>query len=142
MRNIYPYLTYAGAIPFIFCAGFLIFGIPHVPILGSIQDILSLYALIIASFMSGVHWGQHLHLEGVFKRVLPISSNIIAILLLLGFLVLNFNMLLIMFIIVFLFLLLVDYKLYKNNSITREYFKTRSFVSVVVILSLFISGIV
>lgn len=112
------------------------------PILGSIQDILSLYALIIASFMSGVHWGQHLHLEGVFKRVLPISSNIIAILLLLGFLVLNFNMLLIMFIIVFLFLLFVDYKLYKNNSITREYFKTRSFVSVVVILSLFISGIV
>ena len=143
MKKIFSYLTYAGAMPFIFCAICLSADIQQLPLLGSIEKILSVYGLVISSFLAGAHWGQHLQLnKGVWSRSLPILSNIIAVSLWFGFLVLSFKMLMIMFVAVFVVLLIIDHRLFQIGFITSHYFQTRFFVSAIVIISLIISGII
>ncbi|MCH2038048.1 MAG: DUF3429 domain-containing protein [Rickettsiales bacterium] len=143
MKKIFPYLTYAGAIPFIFCAVCFSFDIQSLSLLGSIERILSIYGLVISSFLAGAHWGQHLHInKSQWFRFLPIFSNVIAVLLWLGFLVLSFKMQMAIFIAAFVVLLIIDHRLFQMDIITRHYFQTRFFVSSIVITSLIISGIV
>ena len=73
MKKIFPYLTYAGAIPFIFFAVCLVSDIQELPFLGSVKKILSVYGLVISSFLAGAHWGQHLHMnKGLWRLSLPI----------------------------------------------------------------------
>ena len=55
MKKPSPYLTFAGAIPFVACAFLLMIDVVTVPMLGSVVDILSAYGLVIASFMAGAH---------------------------------------------------------------------------------------
>lgn len=143
MKKIFPYLTYAGAIPFVFCAVCLSFDIQSLPLLGSIERILSVYGLVISSFLAGAHWGQHLHInKSQWVRFLPIFSNVIAVLLWLGFLVLSFKMQMVMFATAFVVLIIIDHRLFKIDIITRHYFQTRFIVTASVIISLMISGIV
>ena len=143
MKNIFPYLTYAGAIPFIFCAVCLYINIQELPILGSVERILSIYGLVIASFLAGSHWGQHLHInKNQWNIFLPVLSNVITVLLWLGFIGLSFKMQMAMFIAAFIALLIIDYRLFRINIINHHYFQTRFFVSITVILSILISGIV
>lgn len=143
MKKIFPYLTYAGAIPFVFCAVCLSFDIQILPLLCSIERILSVYGLVISSFLAGAHWGQHLHInKSQWVRFLPIFSNVIAVLLWLGFLVLSFKMQMAIFIVAFVVLLIIDHRLFQMDIITRHYFQTRFIVTAIVIVSLIISGIV
>ena len=143
MKKIFPYLTYAGAIPFVFCAVCFSFDIQSLSLLGSIERILSIYGLAISSFLAGAHWGQHLRInKSQWVRFLPIFSNVIAVLLWLGFLLLSFKMQMVMFVAAFVVLLIIDHRLFQMDIITRHYFQTRFFVSAIVIISLIISGIV
>ena len=143
MKKIFPSLTYAGVIPFIFCAVCLGADIQELPFLGSVEKILSIYGLVISSFLAGAHWGQHLHIDkGLWSRSLPILSNIIAVLLWVGFLALSFKMLMAMFVAAFFVLLIIDHRLFQMGLITLHYFQTRFFVSAIVIISLIISGII
>lgn len=143
MKKIFPYLTYAGAIPFVFCAASLSLDIQDFPLLGPIERILSIYGLVISSFLAGAHWGQHLHInKSQWVRFLPIFSNVIAVLLWLGFLVLSFKMQMAMFVTAFVVLLIIDHRLFQMDIITRHYFQTRFIVTAIVIVSLIISGIV
>lgn len=143
MKKIPTYLTYFGAIPFVFCAVYLGFKIDQIGVLGSAKTILSLYGLVIASFLAGSHWGQHLHInKSQWVRFLPIFSNVIAVLLWLGFLVISFKMQMAMFVTAFVVLLMIDHRLFQLDIITRHYFQTRFIVSAIVIISLIISGIV
>ena len=138
-HKIYSYLTYIGVIPFIFCAGCFYVGIKEVPFPGSLENILGSYALIITTFLNGVHWGQHLGLRNKWAIILPISSNLIVIILWICYLAFSFKNLLIVFIVSFLILLFTDYYLCKDHIISKEYFKTRFIVSSVVVLMLIIS---
>lgn len=63
-KHLYFYLAYAGAIPFLLCAILFAFKIQKIPILGNLQTVISTYSLVIASFMAGTHWGQHLQQTG------------------------------------------------------------------------------
>lgn len=142
MKRIFPYLTYAGAIPFVFCAGCLVFGIQQLPLIGSVERVLTVYGLVISTFLCGALWGQHLYLnEGPWARVLPILSNVIAVLLWIGFLILSFKMIIAMLVATFVILLMIDHRLFLIDLITHHYFQTRLFVSSIVIVSLIISGI-
>ena len=142
MKKIFPYLTYAGVIPFVSCAVCLSLDIQSLPLLGSIERILSIYGLVISSFLAGAHWGQHLHInKSQWVRILPIFSNVIAVQLWLGFLLLSFKMQMVMFVAAFVFLLIIDHRLFQMDIITRHYFQTRFFASSIVITSLIISGI-
>lgn len=135
------YLTYAGALPFGLCVVCFALHIDSVPLFGDVTHILSVYALVIVSFMAGSHWGQHLHLQSQWKRHLPIFSNAVALAMWLAFLVMSFKTLLIAFIIAFLALLLIDQKLFKHDIITEEYFRTRCVVTAIVVANLIISRI-
>lgn len=142
MQKIFPYLTYAGAIPFVICALFLLIDVEQIPLLGSVEQVLSVYALVISTFLTGIHWGQHLHVhEDRWGLILPIISNILAVALWIGFLVLGFHALVIMFVAAFLLLLIIDHQLFRADIISRHYFQTRIGVSSIVIVSLILSGV-
>ena len=141
MKRIFPYLTYAGAAPFIFFAVCLSADIPELPLLGSVEKILSAYGLVISSFLTGIHWGQHLHInQGKWNFSLPLLSNMITVLLWLSFLALSFKILMGVFVAAFVIILIIDYRLFQIKLITHHYFQTRFFVSTIVIISLIISG--
>ena len=142
MKKLYLYLTYAGALPFIICAVCLAFDITSLPLLGATKQILSVYALIIATFIAGNHWGQHLYMKNKWQYYLPISSNVIVVPLWFAFLVLPFKPLLVIFILAFLFLLVIDQRLFQHNLITRSYFQMRCFATAIVVSALVISRIV
>ena len=106
-----------------------------------ITKIFASYGLIIAIFMAGSHWGQHLNLKSASKwRIyLPIFSNINAILLWISYLILSFKLFLIALIISFMFTLFVDKKLFSHNVISKKYFYTRFVATMIVITAIIIS---
>jgi len=141
MTKAFYYLTYAGAIPFIFCTVCFSTNIQSIYLLGSVEKILSAYGLVISSFLSGSHWGQHLHINRrIWVYALPILSNIIAVLLCFSFLVLSFKTEVAIFVAAFIVLLIIDHRLFQMGLINDHYFQTRCFVSAIVIISLIISG--
>ena len=118
MKKVFPYLTYVGATPFVFCAMCFYLGIHDIPLLGSVKRILAAYGLVISSFLAGAHWGQHLHIDkSQWIRFLPIFSNVIAVLLWLGFLVLSFKMQMAMFVAAFVVLLIIDHRLFRQHCV-------------------------
>ena len=143
MKKPSPYLTFAGTIPFIACAFLLMIDIETLPILGSVDDILSAYGLVIGSFMAGVHWGNHLGLEDDNKWAvkLPIYSNIIALGLWLGFLILSASSFIWLLVIGFISLLVIDASLHRAQIISHAYFKVRQYVTAIVVISLGIAAL-
>jgi hypothetical protein len=141
MPRLSPCLSYSGSLPFVFCALCFTLDARVIPFIGNTDQVLSVYALVIASFIAGSHWGQHLYLNGKWGLYLPTSSNINAIFLWISFLILPFKLLLIVFIISFLASLFIDKKLFQEKCISLEYFYTRTFVTIIVISALIISGV-
>ena len=135
------YLAFLGTLPFVFCAACLVFDVQTIPILGDTRNVLGIYALVITAFMAGSHWGQHLDFDSKWGDYLPITSNVIAVLVWIGFLTLPFKGSLIVFGISFLVLLWIDQKLRQNDLISLEYFRTRCLVTFIVVSTLLISGI-
>jgi len=143
MKKPSPYLTFAGAIPFVACALLLIIDVVIVPILGSVVDVLSAYGLVIASFMAGAHWGNHLGLadDNEWAIKLPIYSNVITLGLWLGFLILSASNFIWLLVIGFISLLVIDYSLHRAQIISRTYFKVRQYVTAIVVISLVIAAL-
>ena len=141
MKKPSPYLTFAGAIPFVACAFLLMVDVVTVPILGSVVDVLSAYGLVISSFMAGAHWGNHLDLADDNKWAirLPLYSNIIALGLWLGFLILSASSFIWLLVIGFISLLVIDYSLHRAQIISHAYFKVRQYVTAIVVISLVIA---
>lgn len=143
MKKPSPYLTFAGTIPFIACAFLLMIDVVTVPILGSVANILSAYGLVIASFMAGAHWGNHLSLADDNKWAvrLPLYSNVIALGLWLGFLSLSASSFIWLLVIGFISLLVIDYSLHRAQIISHTYFQVRKYVTTIVVISLVIAGL-
>jgi|TARA_B110000908_G_C10183132_1_gene416698 hypothetical protein len=141
MKKNYQYLAFLGALPFIICAACFVFNVQDIPILGGTRNVLGAYALVITSFMAGSHWGQHLDLDNKWGDYLPITSNLTAVLVWIGFLILPFKVLLIIFAISFLVLLWIDQELRQNDLISFEYLRTRYLITLIVVFTLLISGI-
>ena len=143
MKKPSPYLTFAGTIPFIACAFLLMIDVVTVPILGSVANILSAYGLVIASFMAGAHWGNHLSLADDNKWAvrLPLYSNVIALGLWLGFLSLSVSSFIWLLVIGFISLLVIDYSLHRAQIISHTYFQVRKYVTTIVVISLVIAAL-
>lgn len=135
------YFTYAGSLPFLACALLLCADFHFIPILGSVEKIIGIYGLVIASFVAGSHWGQHLSFCNKWSYYLPISSNINTIFLCFSYLLFPFKYFLIVLIISFLVLLFIDRKMFYDGLITKEYFHIRFLITLVVVESLIISNI-
>ena len=143
MKKPSPYLTFAGAIPFVACAFLLMIDVVTVPMLGSVGDVLSAYGLVIASFMAGADWGNNLDLSDDNKWAirLPLYSNIIALGLWLGFLILSAIGFIWLLVIGFISLLVIDYSLHRAQIISHAYFKVRQYVTAIVVISLVIAAL-
>ena len=141
MKKPSPYLTFAGATPFIIGAILITVGIDAVPILGNTEYVLSIYGLVIASFMAGAHWGTHLGLadNDTWAFKLPIFSNIIALCLWLGFLTLSSAAFIWLLMVGFVSMLVIDYGLHHAQIISHDYFKVRKYVTLLVVVSLLIA---
>ena len=143
MKSIFPYLTYAGIIPFALGAISLNFHIEDIPPLGTVKHVMSVYGVMIASFMAGAHWGQHFQIKNRFGNFyLPVVSNIIVLILWVSFLMLSFKMFMVMLVVGFVALLGVDYYLAKINVITNHYLQTRLYVTIGVVVCIAVSGVV
>ena len=143
MKKPSPYLIFAGAIPFVACAFLLIVDVVTVPMLGSVIDVLSAYGLVIASFMAGAHWGNHLDLADDNKWAvrLPLYSNVIALGLWLGFLILSASSFIWLLVVGFISLLVIDYSLHRAQIISDVYFKIRQYVTAIVVVSLVVAAL-
>lgn len=141
MKKPSPYLTFAGAIPFVICAFLMTVGVTAIPILGATAYVLSVYGLVIASFMAGAHWGNHLSVadDNTWAFKLPVFSNIIALGLWFGFLGLSAIGFIWLLILGFVSLLVIDYGLYHAQIISHEYFKVRKYVTWIVVFALMVA---
>ena len=141
MKKPSPYLAFAGAIPFVLCAVFIIMGVDTIPVLGKTTHILSIYGLVIASFMAGAHWGNHLSLvdDDIWAFKLPIFSNIIALALWLGFLTLSSAGFIWLLVAGFVSMLMIDCGLHRAHIISNDYFRVRKYVTIIVVVALIIA---
>lgn len=138
--TIKDYLAYLGLLPFILALPLVYYDL-LLPTISSADLVIDTYGLVIAVFLSGAHWGQHLSMHGSrWRMALPVLSNIIVIALWLGMLLASSEQLLILVEIAFLIILFVDYKLYQAEVISRRYFKTRVHCTAVVLLVFLILG--
>ncbi|WP_299329004.1 DUF3429 domain-containing protein [Parasphingopyxis sp.] len=134
-------LAYAGTLPFVGSAALTIFGIDTVPTLGSGPQIAAAWALTIASFIAGVHWGQYLSNGARAGIMLAIVSNAIAILGWLAFLALPLRFALLAFAALFAILLLIDRRLHEAGFIGPGYWRTRLGVTLVVVAALLVTAV-
>lgn len=141
MRKPSPYLTFAGTIPFILCAVFITLGVDAIRVLGKTDEVLAVYGLVIATFMAGAQWGNHLSLadDNPWVVRLPILSNIIALGLWLGFLSLSTVGFIWLLIVSFISLLIIDYGLNNARIIDDKYFTVRKYVTLIVVVSLIVA---
>ena len=139
-NKLYAYLIYAGMIPY-FITGFLfVIGLYSVPLLGNLEKALSIYNLIIISFLAGSHWGKHLKLQNKWSFYLPLTSIGMALFIGFSYLLIPFQGFLVAFIISLALLLLIDKKLLQEQIISHDYFKTRFIASLLTFPLIFIIG--
>ena len=132
-------LAYAGTLPFIACAAVSIVR-ADLPVGLSPTVIAAAWALTICAFMAGVHWGQYLAGTPQPGINLLVTSNAIAIIGWLTFLLLPASPSLIVFAGLFAVLLAIDARLKKAGHIARTYWITRMGVTAIVVASLLVTA--
>lgn len=142
-KNLDIYLAYFGLIPFVFFSLCLILGYSDFLIFGNIIKAISLYGVVIASFMAGTNWGRQINLEPSSTKIfIQLTSNLNAIIIWFGYLNLDPKDFILLLIAEFLVLLKVDYYFLKLNLISTKYFKyIRLPITLCVVVSLTISWI-
>ena len=138
--NLYILVTYAGALPFIACAIMLYSGIHTLDGFGQVNNISAVFALIIVSFISGIHLGTYLFYNTKTPKPLFIISNVIAATAWISLLVANIKIAIAVLIFAFIYLLLVDYLLKRELFISKNYFNTRLIVTLITTGSLLITS--
>ena len=129
-------LMYAGCLPFIFCSVSLMLGFQILPYLGDITKILQFYTLVIASFMAGTHWGQYLIVEDKSLYYLPGFSNLVAIFIWFAAILMPIGWFIFSSILVFILLLIIDYKMAQKKLFSKSYFRVRLIVTTIVSIAL------
>ncbi|MBY7734546.1 DUF3429 domain-containing protein [Francisella philomiragia] len=140
-KNLDIYLAYFGLTPFVFFSLCLILGYSDFLIFGNIIKAISLYGVVIASFMAGTHWGRQINLEPSFtKTLIQVTSNLNAIIIWIGYLNLDPKDFILLLIAEFLVLLKIDYYFFKLDLISSKYFKCiRLPITLCVVISLAVS---
>ena len=133
--NISNILILMGSIPFIFFMALSFFSLDNF-FNYSIEYLVSIYSIIIISFISGTHWG--IFLNNKISINLFASSNIVTITVYFSFLILNNFYFTLISVISFMSLLLFDFYIYKQAITSLDYFVVRFFISMIVIFSLLI----
>lgn len=139
-------LPLAGTLPFIAAVICLSLGIDALTPLLRIDAMLTVYALVIAAFMAGAHWGQAQGLQAQAPaRGLPTAllwlSNGVALAIAGAAITLSMHSLWLALAMYFVVLLLIDLGLYRRGAITLAYWRVRQWVTSVVVACLFTASV-
>ena len=132
----YSLFALAGAIPFVAAAAFIFNGVESIGPLRSVTESLLAYGLAIVSFVAGTHWGIYLESRSSAPTNLFVSSNAAVLVPWLTFVVGSIEHTLIALILTFVFLTLVEWRLYTAKLVTRAYFHMRVTATLIVGISL------
>ena len=132
----YTSFIMAGALPFIAAAAATVAGIDSYGLVSSVTDAIVAYGLAIASFVAGTHWAFYLQFKASAPTNLFISSNAAVLAPWITFVVGSAGDTLVALVLIFIFLLFVDWRLHRSNLIESSYFRQRLAVTVVVCASL------
>ena len=135
-QNFYILVTYAGTLPFLACVLMLYTGINELGLLGDINQLASIYALIIVSFIAGIHLGTYLFYNTQTPKFLFIVSNIVAALVWLTALSTSSFITFLIPCLAFTYLLFVDYLLRREKFISLTYFSSRVIVTLISVIAL------
>jgi len=134
-KNLPHALIFAGALPFIAGAGLLLLGVSTLPLLGNVTEATAAYGLVITVFLTGIHWGQQLSL-GHAASGLFVSSNIIAVMVWLCWLMLSPGLFMVVLVVPLVALLCIDFMLNRNRVIDKDYLRSRVIITTIVICCL------
>ena len=136
MPGLYTTLALAGTLPFVAGAYCLSMGYIIVPVFGATALAVSLYALIILSFMAGTHWGMFFIAPHKRRVWLLLWSNFAA---LAGWFFFLFSAPLVFLctlIALFFALLAVDFALKNDEIISNTYLRTRLIATFITVICL------
>jgi hypothetical protein len=139
-KNLSNQLVIAGVLPFVIGALLLLAGVSSLPGLGDTGHVVASYALVISTFLTGIHWGQHLS-RGKMHINLFITSNVIAVLIWISWLILPVFAFLFFIAAVLAILLIIDQQLYCDSIITGPYLFTRTVITGIVMTCLCITAL-
>lgn len=132
----YSSFVLAGALPFIAAATLIVNGAESIGPLRSVTESLVAYGLAIVSFVAGTHWGIYLQYKASAPTNLFVSSNAAVLAPWLTFVVGSIDNTLVALFLTFVFLALIEWRLYRSNLVTRAYFHMRVAATVIVGVSL------
>jgi hypothetical protein len=126
-------LMFLGSIPFWGSGLCLLNHQKTIVNLSLIDQILPSYSLLIFVFMAGSYWGISLRNDDLN---LQLASNGLTLIAWFGYLLFDRSVFVNMMSALFLFLLVVDYYLYKYRQIEKKYFGDRTIITTVVVVSI------
>ena len=135
-KRLYSALTYAGALPFAVCAVLPWIGVEQVLNIGTPDYISRSYGLAIASFLAGAHWGTFLYHRERSPTNLFLTSNAIVLAAWSTFLINAPAISLFVLVLAFLYLLFIDFRLFKAGLLIDYYFALRRNVTAIVVICL------
>jgi len=124
-------LTFAGGLPFIAAVAALALA-PAVATSAIWQAVLA-YGAVIASFVSGIHWGLFLYRANAFPLNLFISSNVCALAAWAALLVPPLWLALALLIAVFAALFAIDHVLWRASAHAAWFYRLRAIITAIVI---------
>ncbi len=133
-------LTLSGAFPFLF---FTMMNLIH-PNNPLWYKILIDYTAVILSFLGGIHWGLAISIKTKFSSLFRYLIVLSIIPVLIGWILLLIpirSLQLDIFILAYIWVLIVDFFLEKNNIISKIFFKTRIVISALVVCILIVARI-
>ena len=130
--KLYALLTYAGGLPFAACALLPFAGVDAIPNIGSVDMIARVYGLAIASFVAGSHWGIYLFNQDRSPMNLFLASNVVVLAAFFAFLFTIAAIVLFVLVLALLYLLFVDFSLFRAGVTTRGYFDLRLRITLIV----------
>lgn len=139
-KNLPYILIFLGSIPFVFFSFLRIISLEEF-FYFDINYILSIYSLLIISFICGSHWGLFLT-NNTLKINLFFLSNFFTILSFFGILFLKVNYFFLLQILILIILLLIDFYIYRQNITQLKYIYSRIIITTLVVICLVIPLII
>lgn len=142
MSRIVPVLMYLGVLPFVAGIAAILMALPSPSYLPDWATLVASYALVILSFMCGVHWGLALSAKEVLPVDLFLASNIITLGGWITFLLVEPMIVFQVSAIGFVVLLGIDWRLRESGVLSEAYLVHRRWVTLIVVVSLFAPSMV
>ncbi len=127
-------LTFAGALPFLAAIAALLVASPLAA--AHVWQAVLAYGAVIASFVSGIHWGLFVYRDRALPLNLFISSNLCALAAWAALLVPSRAVALVLLIAAFATLFAIDHMLYAAKAHAHWFYKLRAIITLVVIAAL------